>query len=114
MQERQDGVIWRACQSLQGLFHGMDGKVTDLSEELKLLRSHGDKFQEFATTRVQQLFDDDEELKEQVKFLMEASEMLKRRSREFNKTHTTQLKELKSSESKLTDQMATLERSFKA
>merc|ERR1711963_867503 len=92
MQERQDGVIWRACQSLQGLFHGMEGKVNDLNVDLTDMRTNVDKFQDFASNRIQQLFDDDEQVKEQVRFLMEASEMLKRRSREFTKTHNSQLK----------------------
>merc|ERR1711907_196775 len=59
MQERQDGVIWRACQSLQGLFHGMEGKVNDLNDDLTDMRTNVDKFQDFATSRIQQLFDDD-------------------------------------------------------
>jgi chromosome segregation ATPase len=114
IQERQDNVIWRACQSLQGLFQGMEGKVNDLNEDLTDMRTNVDKFQDFATQRIQQLFDDDEQVKEQVRFLMEASEMLKRRSREFTKTHNSQLKDLQSSEAKLMEQMGTLERSFKA
>jgi len=114
MQERQDGVIWRACQSLQGLFQSLEGKQHDMQGELKLLHSNVEQFQDFATQRFQQLFDDEEQVKEQVKFLMEASEMLKRRAREFNKNHTSQLKDLTSSDSKLNEQMASLERSFKA
>merc|ERR1711959_360851 len=92
----------------------MEGKVHSLGDELKALHANVEQFHAFATQRVQQLFDDDEQVKEQVKFLMEASEMLKRRTREFNKNHTAQLKELKGSESKLTEQMTTLERSFKS
>merc|ERR1719487_129100 len=92
LQERQDGVIWRACQSLQGLFQGMEGRVHDLGDDLKSFHADVEKFQNFATQRVQQLFDGEEQVREQLKFLMEASEMLKRRSREFNKNHTAQLK----------------------
>lgn len=113
MQERQDGVIWKTCQSLQGHFHAMEGKVHDLQAELKLLHTNVEQFQSFSTQRFQQLFDDDEQVKDQLKFLMEASEMLKRRTREFNKNHASQLKELTNNDSKLTEQMATLERSFK-
>merc|ERR1719253_1479597 len=64
MLERQDGVIWRQCQSLQGLFKGMEGKMQDLGEEMKLLHMNGEQFQSFATQRIQQLFDDDEQGKE--------------------------------------------------
>merc|ERR1740117_15464 len=114
MQGRQDGVIWRACQSLQGLFNTIDGKVNDLNVELKTMCSSGEQFQTFSTQRFNQLFDYDEQVKEQIKFLMEASEMLKRRAREFNKNHTGQLKEIATSETKLTEQMTAIERSLKA
>jgi len=113
MQQRQDGTIWRACQSLQGLFHTMEGKMTTLGDGLQQLRSSEEEFKAFATQRFQQLFDADEQVKEQVKFLVEASEMLKRRTREFQKKQETQVKDLTSSEDKLTQQMAAIERSFK-
>jgi hypothetical protein len=113
MQERQDGTIWRACQSLQGLFHGMEVKMSSFDEELQLMRSNEEQFKNFSTQKIQQLFDADEQVKEQVKFLIEASEMLKRRTREFKKSYDAQVKDLASSESKLTEQVAAIERSFK-
>merc|ERR1719230_973535 len=91
----------------------MEGRVHDLGDDLKSFHADVEKFQNFATQRVQQLFDGEEQVREQLKFLMEASEMLKRRSREFNKNHTAQLKDLTSSDKSLSEQMATLERSFK-
>merc|ERR1719424_1159449 len=113
MQQRQDGTIWRACQSLQGLFHTMEGKMSTLGDGLQQLRSNEEQFKAFSTQRFQQLFDADEQVKEQVKFLVEASEMLKRRTREFQKKQDIQVKDLTSSEDKLTQQMAAIERSFK-
>merc|ERR1719345_111950 len=113
MQQRQDGTIWRACQSLQGLFHTMEGKMSTLGDGLQQVRSNEEQFKAFSTQRFQQLFDADEQVKEQVKFLVEASEMLKRRTREFQKKQDTQVKDLTSSEDKLSQQMAAIERSFK-
>merc|ERR1712054_173977 len=113
MQERQDGVIWRACLTLQGLFQTLEGKVQDLSTDVTSLHSNVEQFRTFSNGKIQQLCDVDEQVKEQVKFLMEASEMLKRRAREFNKNHSSQLKELSSNETKLAEQVASLERSLK-
>jgi len=113
MQERQDGVIWRACLTLQGLFQTLEGKVQDLSGDFTSLHANVEQFRTFCNGKIQNLCDVDEQVKEQVKFLMEASEMLKRRAREFNKNHSSQLKELSSSETKLAEQVAAIERSLK-
>lgn len=113
IQERQDGVIWKACLTLQGLFQTLEGKVVDLNGEVSTLQSHSDTFKSFCSDKFTQMCDDDEQVKEQIKFLMESSEMLKRRAREFNKTHASQLKELSTNEGKLAEQVAAMERSLK-
>jgi hypothetical protein len=114
MREHQDGVIWRACQSLQTLVHANERKTSDLQAEVEELHSRGDGFQALASTKFQLLFDDGNQFKEQLKFLMEATEMLKRKARESNKSHTNQFQELSDSEGKLRDHLASLERSLKA
>jgi hypothetical protein len=114
MAERQDGVIWRACQSLQKMLDSMELKTCELQEELKELHTNVDGFQTQATKKFQHLFDDSDQCKEQLKFLMEATEMLKRRARETNKSNSTQFKDLSDSDGKLFDQLASLERLLKA
>lgn len=113
IEERQEGVIWITCQSLQTQFQGMVSKVSDLGAEEKLMHSRVEQLEGFVSQKFQQVFDSEEQVMDQIKFLMEASEMLKRRSREFNKSCSAQLKDLASSESKLTEQMSTLERLLK-
>jgi len=113
MQDRNEGVIWRACVTLQGLFQTLEGKVQYLSSDVTSLVSNVEQFRDFSSGKFQQCCDDAEEVKEQVKFLMETSEMLKRRAREFNKNHSSQLKELSSSEAKLVEQVAAIERALK-
>merc|ERR1719217_290852 len=113
IEERQEGVIWITCQSLQTQFQGMVSKVSDLGAEEKLMHSRVEQLEGFVSQKFQQVFDSEEQVMDQIKFLMEASEMLKRRSREFNKSCSAQLKDLASSESKLIEQMSTLERLLK-
>merc|ERR1712232_897738 len=50
---------------------------------------------------------------ERLNFLMEASEMLKRRLREQHKSHAAQVRDVAENEERLCEQMAALERSIK-
>merc|ERR1712014_564208 len=64
--------------------------------------------------RFDQLFKQGETFEEQLKFLMEAAEMVKRRLREHQKSQTARFKEVEEAEEKLSEQIAALERSLTA
>merc|ERR1712226_971846 len=106
MQERMEGVIWKACRELQGHVKSVEHTNKFLQVQVKDVETATNEFQKESNTKFEQLFKQGETFEEQLKFLMEAAEMVKRRLREHQKSQTARFKEVEEAEEKLSEQIA--------
>eukprot|EP00930_Biecheleria_cincta_P029845 TRINITY_DN20709_c0_g1_i1.p1 TRINITY_DN20709_c0_g1~~TRINITY_DN20709_c0_g1_i1.p1 ORF type:complete len:513 (+),score=146.21 TRINITY_DN20709_c0_g1_i1:79-1617(+) len=101
---------------LQSIEDSLDGNETKDSEREAMLNSISARLQELsdsADKRLGDLIKQGDQSKEQLEFLMQATDMIKRRSREMSKTTTERFKELVDDQDRQVQQLASLEREIR-
>merc|ERR1740117_1124694 len=84
-----------------------------MQQDLQALDGNGKEFRSVSEQRFTDLTAQAKTCREHLDFLMQATEMIKRRSREQGKSNTTLFKELGEAQSQLREQLAALERVMK-
>merc|ERR1719356_2024749 len=91
----------------------MDSAALKTADDLMRLTTGSKSFQEVAQKNNEELARQGADCKEQIEFLMQATDMIKRKAREATKTSTAKFAELTEEDERLREQLAALERGLK-
>jgi len=113
LHEQQNQVILPSITAMQEELREVQGTAARLQEELQRLVERTEAFEATAVGKFSNLFQQAEHCREHLEFLMQATEMIKRRSREVAKTTSDQFKVGAEDHERLGQQVAALERQLK-
>jgi len=113
LQEQHNQVIVPSIAAMQEELRQVQGAAARLQEDLRGLLARTEAFEATAVGKFSNLFQQAEHCREQLEFLMQATEMIKRRSREVAKTTSDQFKVGAEDHERLGQQVAALERQLK-
>lgn len=107
-----DGLLSR-MQALEDLIDGNNDKDGERQAMLEEIQRKLQELSDSADLRLGNLIKQGDQTKQQLEFLMQATDMIKRRSRELSKTTSERFKELGDDQDKQVKQLASLEREIK-
>jgi len=113
LSNKHDEVIMPTIASMQEQLGEVEAAAERTRQGLKVLADECKGFQQTATQKFTDLFAQAQHCKEQIEFLMQATEMIKRRSRETSKSTDTRFKEGSEDQERLAQQVAALEKQLK-
>lgn len=113
LQEQHSQVIVPSIAAMQEELRQVQGTAARLQEDLRGLLARTEAFEATAVGKFSNLFQQAEHCREQLEFLMQATEMIKRRSRDVAKTTSDQFKVGAEDHERLGQQVAALERQLK-
>lgn len=99
--------------TLKGKMAAMDDAARKAGDDLMRLTSDSKAFWDKAQMDSDTFNKQSKSFKEQIEFLMQATEMIKRKAREATKTTTAKFTELSEEDEKLKEQLAAIERGLK-
>jgi len=94
-------------------FASLDESTSEIFRQLESLTAGSQDLRDFSGQKFNELSSQGNSFKEQIDFLMQATDMIKRRSREMTKTTTAKFKELEDDQDKHLQQLASVERVLK-
>lgn len=109
----QDTNILSRLQAVEDCLDGNDAKDSERQEMLNSISERLQDLSDSADQRLGNLFKQGDQTKQQLEFLMQATDMIKRRSRELSKSTTERFKELGDDQDKQVKQLASLEREIR-
>lgn len=110
---REQKVIMVSIKALEDQLAQLEISTNQLQQNAQALAGDMKEFKSDSRTAFDELFTQGKGFKENIEFMMEAIEMIKRRSREQSKNNGSKFKELSDATEKLTLQLAALERQLK-
>jgi len=113
LSDRHEKVIMPTLTAVQEQLQRMEQSAERMQQEFNVLADDSKGFQAASQKKFAELFQQASHAKEQVEFLMQATEMIKRRSRETAKSNTAKFQEGSEGQEKLAEQLAALERQLK-
>jgi DNA repair exonuclease SbcCD ATPase subunit len=113
LKDTHEKVVLTGIKSLKDQLGQLDAHTKNAHASLESLTLDTKEFRKSAQDNFKDLRAQAKDSKEQQEFLSNAMEMMKRKSRELNKTNTSKLKELSDEQEKFYQQMAAFERSQK-
>mmetsp|Transcript_124595 Transcript_124595/g.248620 ORF Transcript_124595/g.248620 Transcript_124595/m.248620 type:complete len:425 (+) Transcript_124595:411-1685(+) len=113
LHEQHHQVIVPSIASMQEELREVQGAAAKLQEDLRHLLARTEAFEATAVGKFSNLFQQAEHFREQLEFLMQATEMIKRRSREVARSTSDQFKVGAEDHERLGEQVAALERQLK-
>jgi len=113
MQNHQDSVITPTLESMQDHLLRMDQEAERTRSDLETLASDTTAHKESSQQKFADLTAQAATCREQLEFLMQATEMIKRRARETTKDHTSKNQERADEHSTLREQVLALEQQLK-
>lgn len=113
LQDQYDETLKPALGAMKDKLSKMDSAALKTTDDLMRLTTGSKSFQEVAQKSNEELTRQGNAYKEQLEFLMQATDMIKRKARELTKSTTSKLTELVDEDDRLREQLAALERGLK-
>lgn len=113
LQENHERVVTPSIAAARDQLQSLDASVGRMGEDLRAAAAEAKAFRANSEQHFGALTQQANTCKEQLEFLMEATEMIKRRSREATKGNTAKFKELTDDQERTSQQLAALERQIK-
>jgi len=110
LQHQQQDIVMTSINSLQEQVKQVDSTARQAQADLQSISADIKVLQESSQSKFGELSGKVDSCKEQVDFLMQATEMIKRRAREQGKTEASHFKELSDGQANFTEQLAAVER----
>merc|ERR1712151_701879 len=111
--EKTEENILGQLSVLQEQLSKVDAGGVQLQQDFQSLANGAEEFQQTSSHKFHELTAQGIKFEERLDFLMQASEMMKRKSRETNKSNTAKFGEVTDEQEKHTNQLAALERQLK-
>jgi len=113
VRKRQEEVVITSIEAIQAHLAAVDTAAQKTQSDLQQLAGEVSEFRETSKQKFSDLYMKMAICKEQLEFLMQAVDAIKKRSRETAKAHTTQFKEITDDQEKMAENLADMERSLK-
>lgn len=113
LQDQYDDGVKPALGAMKDKLGNMDSVAQKTMDDLMRLTTGSKSFQEVTQKSAEELARQGAACKEQIEFLMQATDMIKRKARESTKSTTAKFAELVDEDDRLRDHLAALERGLK-
>merc|ERR1712136_348650 len=110
VRKRQEEVVITSIEAIQAHLAAVDTAAQKTQSDLQQLAGEVSEFRETSKQKFSDLYMKMAICKEQLEFLMQAVDAIKKRSRETAKAHTTQFKEITDDQEKMAENLADMER----
>mmetsp|Transcript_78130 Transcript_78130/g.203573 ORF Transcript_78130/g.203573 Transcript_78130/m.203573 type:complete len:519 (+) Transcript_78130:2-1558(+) len=113
LQDQYDEAVMPALKTMKEKLSKMDSVALKTTDDLMRLTAGSKSFQEVSQKSAEELSRQGTACKEQIEFLVQATDMIKRKARESTKSTTAKFAELADEDGRLREQLAALERGLK-